>query len=191
MRALRVKQAFEGACADWVMLDYDARFRRRIAMRGEGGTEFLLDLPRATGLAEGDALELEDGRHVGVRAAPEKLMEATCADPLHLARAAWHVGNRHLPCEIHAGRLVLRADHVIAGMLRGQGCEVTEIVAPFSPEGGAYGTGRVQGHSHGGSDGPPQEHGHGHGHRHHDHHHHAHAHDHAHDHDHDHAHDHE
>lgn len=158
MRALRVKKAFRGECADWVTLDYDARFRRRMAMRGEDGTEFVLDLPKVTGLADGDALELEDGRHIGVRAAPEPLMQAGCDDPLHLARAAWHVGNRHLPCEIHEGRLVLRRDHVIADMLRGLGCAVDEIVAPFNPEGGAYGTGRVQGHSH----------GHDHGHHHHD-----------------------
>ena len=135
-----------------------------MAMTGDQGTEFLLDLPKVTGLSQGDALELEDGRFIGVVAAPEPLMQASCEDQLHLARAAWHVGNRHLPCEIHADRLVLRSDHVIAGMLRQLGCAVDEITAPFNPEGGAYGAGRTHGHSHGGDHGHSHEGGHHHHH---------------------------
>jgi urease accessory protein len=158
MRAYKVLENFSGKVVDTVTLDFDTRFRRRMAMTGDGGTEFLLDLPKVIGLSDGDALELEDGRHIRVVAAPEPLMQATCDDPLHLARAAWHVGNRHLPCEIHPDRLVLRQDHVIADMLMKLGCTVENVIAPFNPEGGAYGVGRTQGHSH----------SHNHDHHHHD-----------------------
>ena len=133
---------------DTVTLSYDDRFRRRIALTGDKGTTFLLDLPEATELRHGDALELEDGQIIRVHAAAEDLMEARAADPHHLVRTAWHVGNRHLPCEIHADRLVLRWDHVIAEMLEGLGCRMSRIKAPFQPEGGAYGHGRTHGHTH-------------------------------------------
>lgn len=134
--------------ADTVTLTYDDRHRRRMAMVADGGLEFLLDLPEATELHEGDDLLLDDGRHVRVKAAPEDIMQATCNDPKHLTRTAWHVGNRHLPCEIHADKLVLRWDHVIAEMLEKLGCDVTRLSSPFNPEGGAYGHGRTHGHDH-------------------------------------------
>ena len=134
--------------ADSVTLSYDDRFRRRMAMTTDGGEGFLLDLPETVELRQGDHLILDDGRHIEIRAAPEDLMQATCDNPLHLTRTAWHVGNRHLPCEIHAKHLILRWDHVIADMLEKQGCTVTRITAPFNPEGGAYGHGRTHGHSH-------------------------------------------
>lgn len=129
--------------ADTVTLAYDDRHRRRIAMTGDGGLAFLLDLPDAIALKHGDRLALEDGRTVEVRAAPEHLIEVHTTSPEHLVRTAWHVGNRHLACEVHADRLVLRYDHVIEHMLIDQGCTVTRITAPFQPESGAYG------HSHG------------------------------------------
>ncbi|QHQ36831.1 urease accessory protein UreE [Algicella marina] len=141
-----------------VTLAYDDRFRRRMAMQTDQGTPFLLDLPEARELRAGEALELEDGTCITIRAAPEDLMRAEAQDPNHLVRTAWHVGNRHLACEIHPGHLILRWDHVIAEMLEGLGCSVSRIEAPFQPEGGAYGHGRTHGHSH--------DHGH---------HHHSHA----------------
>ncbi len=136
------------APADTVTLSYDDRHRRRMVMRGDNGLEFLLDLPEAVQLCEGNDLLLSDGRHVRVRAASEDIMQVIARDPLHLMRTAWHIGNRHLPCEIHADRLVLRFDHVIADMLEKLGCEVKRLEAPFNPEGGAYGHGRTHGHSH-------------------------------------------
>jgi len=132
--------------ADTIILSYDDRHRRRMAMTGDNGLAFLLDLPKTTELRHGDDLLLEDGRHVRVIAAPEELMQATCDDNLHLVRTAWHIGNRHLPCEIHSDKLVLRFDHVIAQMLEQLDCTVTKITAPFNPQGGAYGHGRT--HSH-------------------------------------------
>lgn len=131
-----------------VTLDYDDRFRRRIALTCDNGLDFLLDLPKVTELRDGDDLVLEDGRHVRVQAASEALMKATAKDMHHLIRTAWHVGNRHLPCEIHSDHLILRHDHVIADMLRQLGAEVDLFDGPFNPEGGAYGKGRTHSHEH-------------------------------------------
>ena len=138
-----------GSPADTVVLDYDARHRRRIAMTGEGGTRFLLDLPRPAAIAEGDALRLEDGRLVAVRAAAEELLEVTCADRGRLMRIAWHLGNRHLPTEIRETALYIRYDHVIEGMLNGLGARTRPVARTFQPEGGAYGQGRTMAHEHG------------------------------------------
>jgi urease accessory protein len=161
LRAIEVARAgsWSEPAADRIRLDYDARCHRRIALTVVGGLAFLLDLPRVSVLQEGDGLVLEDGRIVRVEAAREPLMAITCGDPIELARIAWHLGNRHLPTEIHPDRLVIRADHVIAEMLGGLGAEVATIEAPFNPEGGAYAAGH---------------HGHDNGH---DHDHHSHNHD--------------
>ena len=160
----------DGSAFDHVALDFDARHRRRFAYDSAGGTHFLLSLPRATVLRDGDALLLSDGRLIAVHAAPEPLMEVHAGADANLARLAWHIGNRHLPAEVLADRIRLRADHVIQAMLVGLGAEVVLIDGPFTPEPGAYaGSGGGRGH-----------HGH----------HAPHDHDHAHDHDHDHDHDH-
>jgi len=135
-----------GEAAGSVTLDYAARAlrRRRIDLDGAAGT-VLVDLPAVTGLDHGDRLVCEDGAEIEVRAATEPLWEVRGAD---LARLAWHIGNRHAPCEIGAGWLRLGRDPVLEGMLRGLGAEVTAVEAPFRPEGGAYGEGRVHGHGH-------------------------------------------
>lgn len=140
--------AEDTGCVDTVTLDYEGRYRRRIAMASDGGLEFLLDLAQVTELQAGQGLLLEDGRLIGVRAADEDLMEARPGQSTGLVRTAWHVGNRHLPCEITEDALILRWDHVIAEMLEGLGCSVTRTRAAFTPEGGAYGQGRTHGHSH-------------------------------------------
>src|SRR5437763_894486 len=88
--------------ADRVTLDHEGRHRRRIALTGEGGLDFLLDLDRATALNDGDAVKLEDGRLVEVKAAPQPLLEVRAENPLRLMRVAWHIGNRHTPAEITA-----------------------------------------------------------------------------------------
>ena len=133
---------------DTITLSFADRFRRRMAMVADGGLEFLLDLPVASELVSGDCLALEDGRLVRVVAADEKLMRAYGSDSSALARVAWHVGNRHLPCEIHQEHIVLAYDHVIFDMLEKLGCVVEVFEGPFNPEGGAYGQGRTHGHSH-------------------------------------------
>jgi urease accessory protein len=197
IRATRVlgQHRWTQAAADTVVLDFDDRHRRRMAMTGTRGLEFLLDLEHATALRGGDALVLEDGRMVEVVAAPEPLIEIRGADPQHVVRLAWHLGNRHLPTQIMGKGLRIRRDHVIEAMVKGLGARIVEIEAPFDPEGGAYAEvapaddHAQHGHSH-------HEHGHDHGHAHdHDHHgrdHHVHdehcGHDHHHGHSH--AHDH-
>jgi urease accessory protein len=192
LRATSVKAAgtWREAPADSVVLEFDDRHRRRLAMTATRGLNFLLDLPQTVALRGGDALVLEDGRLVEVVAAPEPLIEIRGVDPRHLVRVAWHLGNRHLPVQIAGKHLRIRRDHVIEDMVKGLGATVVEIEAPFDPEGGAYVVADHghPGHGHGPDDG---HHHHGHDHRHgHDHDHgdgHG-AHDHAH---HDHRHDHE
>jgi urease accessory protein len=140
MRATSIKLSatWSGIPADSVVLDYDDRHRRRVSMRGLKGLLFLLDLPTAAGLHSGDALVLEDGRLIEVVAAPEPLLEIRCSNALHLARVAWHLGNRHVPTQLLPAMLRVRRDHVIAEMAQLLGARVTEIQAPFDPEGGAY-----------------------------------------------------
>jgi urease accessory protein len=170
---------WDEAPAESIVLDFDDRHRRRMAMSGTRGIEFLLDLENAVALRSGDALVLEDGRLVEVVAAPEPLVEIRAQDPQHMVRIAWHLGNRHLPTQIMAKALRIRRDHVIEAMVKGLGARVIEIEAPFDPEGGAYadaGDAQAQGHSP---------------HAHHDQGDHSHAHcAGAHDHGHSHAHDH-
>lgn len=124
--------------SDTVVLDFDRRHRRRIAMTGEKGVAFLLDLAEATALRDGDGIVLEDGRIVEVRAAKEPLAEITAMSPDQLVRLAWHLGNRHLPAALSGDRLFIRRDHVIEDMLESLGANVRHVEAPFDPEGGAY-----------------------------------------------------
>jgi urease accessory protein len=163
-----------------------------MAMTGTRGLEFLLDLETAVALRGGDALVLEDGRLIEVVAAPEPLVEIKGADPHHLIRVAWHLGNRHLPTQIMPKGLRIRRDHVIKAMVKGLGARIVEIEAPFDPEGGAYaGTAHAHAHEHAhtGRD-HAQGHDHDHGDHHHDHHHHDDHCGHEHHHGHSHAHDH-
>ena len=184
------------AAADTVVLDFDDRHRRRMAMMGTRGLEFLLDLENAVALRGGDALVLEDGRLIEVVAAPEPLVEIRGADPLHLVRIAWHLGNRHLPTQIVGKGLRIRRDHVIEAMVKGLGARVVEIEAPFDPEGGAYAAAHAHAedaHDHSGHGHTGHDHAHEHHHDHHhhgsDHHHDEHC-DHEHHHGDSHAHDH-
>ena len=198
IRATQVKpqHRWTEAPADTVVLDFDDRHRRRMAMTGTRGLAFLLDLENATALRGGDALVLEDGRLVEVVAAAEPLVEIKGSDPHHLIRVAWHLGNRHLPTQIMPKALRIRRDHVIEAMVKGLGARVIEIEAPFDPEGGAYAEAAAHGHAHDvHAHDVHAHHAHGHeGHAHHDHGHGGHGHDHhahehhAHDHDHDHHH---
>ncbi len=123
---------------DSVTLPYDARHRRRLRLTTDGGRDFLLDLPEATVMRDGDGIALEGGEWVVLRAAEETLAEISCALPQDLARIAWHLGNRHILTEILQDRLLIRNDHVIVDMARRLGARVHIIEAPFDPEGGAY-----------------------------------------------------
>lgn len=159
---------------DQVSLDHEGRHRRRITLTGQKGTAFLLDLEKTATLNDGDAVKLEDGSLILVKAAPQTLIEIKADNPMRLLKTAWHIGNRHTPAEITADAIYIEEDHVLAEMIRGLGCAMATVSRPFQPERGAY-----------------HDHAHGdHGHDHHSHDHHGHDHGHAHDHGHDHSHDH-
>ena len=119
-------------------LDFDERHRRRFRLTADHGEDILLDLPKAIAMADGDGLQLEDGRWLKVQAAAEGLVEIRHQDPVQLMRLAWHLGNRHLPTEIRDRVLLIRPDHVIEDMLRGFGADLTKVETAFQPEGGAY-----------------------------------------------------
>ena len=139
------------SAADSLTLDFDARHRRRIRLTTDQGEDVLLDFPKAIAMADGDALQLEDGRLLKVKAAAELIVEVRHKEPNQLMRLAWHLGNRHLPTEIRDQVLRIRPDHVIEEMLHRAGAELLKLQAPFQPEGGAYsGAGHHHGNDHGG-----------------------------------------
>ena len=140
-RASRILPASEWCRADAidrVLLNADERKRRRVMLTGEAGTRFLLDLPPATALRDGDGLVLEDGSMVCVVGKGETLVEIAAENAAALARLAWHLGNRHIEIEVVGDHLRIRRDHVLEAMLLGLGASLTPVEAPFDPERGAY-----------------------------------------------------
>ncbi len=135
---------WQGPC-ETITLTYADRFLRRKRLVSDAGTAFLADLSGTQSLNDGDAFELSDGRLVKVAAATEDLLELRSDD---LVRLAWHIGNRHTPCQVEAARLLIQPDHVLYEMVLKLGGNVAEVREPFTPEGGAYGHGRTHGHAH-------------------------------------------
>ena len=156
-------------------LDWDVRQKSRFDATDSAGRSLGVFLPRGTVVRGGDVLVAEDGSLVRVTAAPQQVLRITHCQahgtPYDLIRAAYHLGNRHVPIELKPDHLQIEPDHVLADMLRAMHLIVNQVEQPFEPENGAYATG---GHGHG--------HGHSHGAAHHDHDH-DHAHDPAHGHD--------
>ncbi len=134
-----------GDAADTVTLDYEARFLRRKRLVSDAGEPFLVELAETKSLNQGEGFRLDDGRIIAVMAAAEPLLAVRHGN---LARIAWHVGNRHTPCQIADDHILIREDKVLQAMLEGLGASVTPVTAPFTPEGGAYGHGRTHGHEH-------------------------------------------
>jgi urease accessory protein len=128
-----------------VTLTYDQRTRARLRATLDDGRDAGLFLERGEVLRDGDLLGGDDGVVVVVRAAPERLSTTRCHDALLLARACYHLGNRHVPLQIGPGRLRYLHDHVLDQMLAGLGLAVQVEQAPFDPEPGAYGHGQ---HAH-------------------------------------------
>ena len=155
-----------------ITLDWDTRQKSRFDATDSTGRQLGVFLPRGTVVRGGDVLVAEDGSLVRVEAAPQKVLRITfCAEhgtTFDLMRAAYHLGNRHVPIELRADHLKIEPDHVLAELLQSMHMTVAEVQEPFEPEGGAYGDSALLGHDH----------GHGHSHSH------SHGHDHAHDHDH-------
>jgi len=152
--------ASDAVATERVVLRFDTRCKSRLQAKLEGGEICGLFLPRGTVLRGGDRLLGSDGRVVEVVAAPEPLMEAMSDDPLMIARAAYHLGNRHVAVELRPGRLRFAADHVLGEMVRGLGLPVGEVDAPFEPESGAYGAHGGHGHSADGEGRGPRIHDH-------------------------------
>ncbi len=159
---------------DSVMLAPDQRRLQSAHLTGVNGTLIGLMLPEPVMLRMGDAFELDDGSFVDIVIEPEPLTEVRGNDLTHLARLAWHLGDRHVPVQVLTNRLRLRRDDALEAMLAALGARLTPIEAPFDPEGGAYATHAAPGHGHHHHDGCGHDH----------HHDHAHGHDHGHDHDH-------
>lgn len=129
------------------VMTYDERFLRRKVIKTVQGEDLLVDLKQTTSLNHGDAFVLTDGRFIDVIAAEEDLYEVTG----DLVRLAWHIGNRHTPCQVEDRRLLIHRDKVIGHMLEHLGASLREVHEPFTPEGGAYGHGRTHAHEHGAS----------------------------------------
>ena len=165
-REVRTAGHWDNAKAiDQIALDACDRHRRRVVLTAERGTTFLLDLPQATALRDGDALVLDDGAIVRIVGRPEPLIEIAAAGAHDVARLAWHIGNRHIDVQIVGDRLRIRRDHVIEEMLRGLGARLTPVEAPFDPEHGAYeqhhddhGRDHAHGHDHHHGDGHNDDH---------------------------------
>lgn len=136
--ALLPAASAKGVPFDNLTLAHDERRLRRKLLALPKGEEILLDFAEPVSLGHGDRLQLEDGRLVGIIAASEPVYDIRGRDAAHIARLAWHIGNRHLPAQIEKGRILIRRDRIIGDMLRGLGATVTETIDHFSPEHGAY-----------------------------------------------------
>ncbi len=137
--AVRPHGAYAVTVADRLVLAFEGRTRSRGPVTLASGEAAALALPRGTVLRGGDLVVAGDGRVIEVVAPPEPLLHVTCASPEALARAAYHLGNRHVPVQVGEGWLRLAGDHVLETMLGGLGASVTPVEAPFEPEAGAYG----------------------------------------------------
>jgi urease accessory protein len=124
---------------DRAILPFDARCRSRLLITLESGEKAALVVERGRLLRGGDRVRLDADREIEIVAADEALIEACSEDPLAIAKAAYHLGNRHVAVQVMPDRLRFLDDHVLAQMVAGLGLSVTRIVAPFEPEGGAYG----------------------------------------------------
>lgn len=134
---------------DVITLDHGDRYRRRIRMDADGGSTFLLDLEKAEVMEDGDAILLETGWLIEVRAASERLIEVKADDAVELLSLAWHIGNRHVPAEITGSAIYIGYDHVLIDMLRGLGAQVDIVERAFRPLRGAYHHDHGDHHAHG------------------------------------------
>ena len=134
------------SATDTISLDYEARFLRRKRLISDSGEAFLVELQEVQTVSETDGFVLDDGRIIAIYPKPEPIMKITSSN---LARIAWHIGNRHTPCQIHKDYLFIQQDHVLQDMITLLGAKIEKLEAAFMPERGAYGHGRT--HSHQGT----------------------------------------
>ena len=129
----------------YVTLDYEGRFLRRKRLVTDSGEPFLVELPETVSLSSTDGFLLDDNRVVAIKAKSESLLKVKHAE---LSRIAWHIGNRHTPCQVELDHLLIKEDYVMEDLLRLLGADIEKLQAPFIPEGGAYGHGRTHNHAH-------------------------------------------
>jgi len=154
---LQIKAKLKGAKGAYrievrgrLKLPFEARQKSRLHARLESGEEVALMLPRGEVLRGGDLVAASDGRVIEVVAEPERLLHIECSDAAALARAAYHLGNRHVAVQVGEGFLRIVEDHVLEEMLQGLGARLRRVESPFEPEAGAYGAGHSHGeHTHG------------------------------------------
>ena len=130
---------------DFIELSYDERFLRRKKLRSYNGIEFLVDLKNTISLKKDDMFKLDSGLLINVRYKIEELLEIKGNNLMHLI---WHIGNRHIPCQIEENRILIQNDKVIEEMILRLNGQTKVVLEAFDPEGGAYGIGRTHGHRH-------------------------------------------
>ena len=130
---------------DHITLSYEERFLRRKKLISDNGIEFLVNLPETKSLNDLHAFKLESGKLINIKLKKELLLEITGKNLMQLI---WHIGNRHIPCEIEENKIFIQNDLVLKEMIEKLGGKVRLIKQTFSPEGGAYGIGRTHSHKH-------------------------------------------
>ena len=130
---------------DTITLNYNDRFIRRKKLLSDNKLEFLVNLPETISVNKNDGFLLDDGNVILIKNAKEALIEIRSED---LIKLSWHIGNRHIPCQIETNRLLIHEDKVIENLIVRLGGSIKKISEEFSPEGGAYGLGRTHGHKH-------------------------------------------
>jgi|TARA_Y100000816_G_scaffold272031_1_gene237095 urease accessory protein len=130
---------------DFIELSYDERFLRRKKLTSYNGIEFLVDLKNTISLKKDDMFKLDSGLLINVRYKIEELLEIKGNNLMHLI---WHIGNRHIPCQIEENRILIQNDKVIEEMILRLNGQTKVVLEAFDPEGGAYGIGRTHGHRH-------------------------------------------
>ena len=130
---------------DSILLSYDNRFIRRKKLTSNNGIEFIVNLAETKSLYHNQAFKLESNKLILIKSESEKLLEITGDN---LMKLIWHIGNRHMPCQIEKDRIFIQYDEVIKKMILKLGGKVKKVLRPFKPEGGAYGIGRTHSHRH-------------------------------------------
>ena len=130
---------------DTITLTYDQRFIRRKKLVSDNNFGFLVNLSETVSLKKNDGFLLDNGSIILIKPAEEELIEITSNN---LMKITWHIGNRHIPCQIENERLLIQVDKVIENLIIKLGGPVKKVKEEFNPEGGAYGLGRTHGHKH-------------------------------------------
>ena len=131
--------------SDSISLSYEERFLRRKKLTSDNGLEFLVNLPETKSLSQNQAFKLDNDKLIIIKLKKEKLLEITGENLMQLI---WHIGNRHIPCEIKKNKIFIQNDKVIENMIKKLGGKIKLVEQTFTPEGGAYGIGRTHSHKH-------------------------------------------